>query len=276
MAYSAIAGNIAFADEKKPFIASVQARAAFEKYLEYDEGNRHFKVFVLGRSGGYAWAARSSYEDAFKWADNGCAQSVSDFSCKLYAIGDTIVVSMKKADVEEVISMYVSRRGQSGNPYPTLLDHPRIAQGFKEYIATNDAGRAKVFVKDPEGAWSHRVEGTLEEAIEEALQECRSHSELPGAWGCRLFAIGDVVVWDMSESERVDVAGAYKARLSTQKQNPKTPNVETSSSKSITLHKGPDVRVNSIYQSAAEHCQQYGKKSVLVETMYPRYTFECK
>ena len=105
MAYSAIAGNIAFADEKKPFIASVQARAAFEKYLEYDESNHHFKVFVLGRSGGYAWAARSSYENAFKWADNGCAQSVSDFSCKLYAIGDTMVVNMKKADVEEVISM---------------------------------------------------------------------------------------------------------------------------------------------------------------------------
>lgn len=264
---SSLICNVAFADERYPFLSNPQARVAFDDYLEHDEGDSRFKVFIVWGRGGYAWAARSSYELASKWAEDGCTQYVHRGKCKLYAVGETIVRDLKKSDVERTIAEYRSRR-ESGNPYPRLLDHPRMLQGFKQYQRADDFGEAKAFAKDSASAWSYRVRSSFEEAVEDAIEECQRYSKLPSSWGCRLFAVGDTVVWDMSDKSVDEVIAAYQNREVT------SAKVIETSADGITLEKGSSVKM--VYDAAQEHCKKHGKKSSVISAASPRYVFICR
>ncbi len=89
-----------------------------------------------------------------------------------------------------------------------MLNRPSTSQGFERYTLYYEGDNTfKAFVLSNSGAWSWRIRPTPQAAIDDALTSCAANSYLAG---CRLFAIGNTIVWDMSEREREDTIANYE------------------------------------------------------------------
>lgn len=80
----------------------------------------------------------------------------------------------------------------------------------RQYHKTDEALEYKVFVRNEYGAWAWIVRETFMNAKTEALTYCQKRSaeyEQPGM--CRIYAVGDDVVWDMLEKDRLKIIEAY-------------------------------------------------------------------
>ena len=86
----------------------------------------------------------------------------------------------------------------------------RARLGFEGYQIYPDLNAFKVFVLEDDWAWEYRNRDTYEAALKAAMDACDKHASRRGL--CRLFAVGDTVVWDMSEKERDAVIEAYRTR----------------------------------------------------------------
>ena len=160
---------------------------------------------------------------------------------------------------------------------PLLSREESLDVAFRAYQKTDDSSSFKVFLRNDAGAWAFNARESFYSAWHAALSDCHRRSkDYEQTGNCRVYAVGDVMVWDMPGNERDAVIKAYEHRFAEQGNNLSTPRVVESSSKSVTLEKPDNLRVNAIYQFAAEHCQLFGKTSILVGTKYPEYTFECR
>jgi hypothetical protein len=85
----------------------------------------------------------------------------------------------------------------------------RVHQAFEDYRSSPRFSDFKAFAYDESSrrwgsAWGYYM---LKRAIERALQECRKEGR-----DCRLYAIGNTIVWDMLAEESTAVAEEYLAR----------------------------------------------------------------
>lgn len=81
---------------------------------------------------------------------------------------------------------------------------------FRVYQKFDEAFEYKVFVRNHEGAWAWLVRNHYYSAQSGAIKACQERSRESGQSGvCRLYAVGDDIVWDLPEKEREDIIMAY-------------------------------------------------------------------
>lgn len=83
-------------------------------------------------------------------------------------------------------------------------------QGYRDYREWSDKRYFKVFYHADDGAWAWRSRSTLNAALKEASSSCEGH--VSSAFGCRLFAVGNTVVWGKSEGHIAKVLAAYRQK----------------------------------------------------------------
>ena len=78
----------------------------------------------------------------------------------------------------------------------------------------DEGWQSKVFVASPSGAWWYRSRETYEIAEKIAIEGCEqaANQKYSKSGKCRALAVGNTIVWDMTESKREDVIAAYIAR----------------------------------------------------------------
>ena len=190
-----------------PMLVRKPVRDLFETYWSYDEGDSLFKVFVMASDGVAYYYTRPTYEDALSGAMNRCA-SESSFSCRVFAVGNTIVWDMTDSELARAISDY---RTQKRGPDSDLLGVPLTSdslKAFETYKSIDDGlHEFKVFVlSEDEDAWSYWRALRYEEAERGAMEGCWKHTRR-----CRILAVGDVVVWSMGDDKRAAVVKAYQS-----------------------------------------------------------------
>lgn len=202
--------------EHKMLVYDNNSRQGFEKYETYDEGMHSYKVFVMGPRKGTTWSYRAelTYEAALNKALSSCRTNNGGRKCKVFAIGDTIVWDMAEGEIQQVVAAYRANRTEVDNPYPQGLESPMTIAAFNDYLAVDDEAVFKVFIKAKRGAFAYRKGSEYGAIVKAATEHCKEGSSAAqGSSGaCRLFAVGDTVVWDMSKSERKRAVDAYRKR----------------------------------------------------------------
>jgi hypothetical protein len=179
---------------------------AFEKYKMYYEGDQTFKAFVLANDGALSWRIRPTPQAAIDDAMTSCASNTGLAGCRLFAIGNTIVWDMSAQDRKDAIATYGKEK-----PQREIVDAPLSSSalwGFDTYLTTDDCDRFKVFMLAENGAWGKLTRKTYDEAFEETLLLCDQYARRRGL--CRLFAVGNTVVWEMAEDELSEVIQEYR------------------------------------------------------------------
>jgi TPR repeat protein len=163
-----------------------------------------------------------TYEAAAEAALEGC-EELSDFQsftsggCRLLAVGNTIVWDMPEVEREQVVAAYRVSRAKIVIPSQLTLADAKILSsdglaGFRRYIRMDAYGKFKVFAAARKGAWSYRSGVSYDTAAKAALDVCQSYagSGYSQSSKCRLFAVGDTVVWNLSKREAQKVIAAYR------------------------------------------------------------------
>ena len=91
------------------------------------------------------------------------------------------------------------------HPMLTRSAHKKMFQGYVDY--SEGLQGFKVLVMSNRGDWSWRSRATYEAALNDVMTACVGYTILGG---CRLFAVGDTIVWDMPREEREKVIAEYK------------------------------------------------------------------
>jgi hypothetical protein len=200
--------TVADSNMKHPKLISARHQRMFQDYLDNFEGSQGFKVFVMSNLGTSSWLSRATYENALKDAMTSCAGATNVAGCRLFAVGDTIVWDMTRDKQEKVIAEYKATKTPTSFDTTASLGSSSLL-GFQNYELVTDDHRFKVFIFSESGNWSWRTRLTYEEALKDATDSCgqRARRGL-----CRLFAVGNTVVWDMSEKERDAVIEAYRTK----------------------------------------------------------------
>ena len=200
----------------------LQARApdGLQRYLDFDEGDAHYKVFVAGLEGGWAFRSRLSYEHAVSDALEACNPPGGGYYyCRLFAVGNEIVIDMSSAERERTIKAYKESRQTSASLLLPVESHvgTKCYALLKRYWALGDATSYKVFVFSEEGVCSYRSRSEFDQAYGEAMRGCadRVDSESIGR-DCHVFAIGNQLVWKKSEAAVAKIKEDYAARKSLQ------------------------------------------------------------
>ena len=179
----------------------------FQKYLAYHEGPRTFKVFVMSMRDAASYRSRMTYESALGEALTSCASLTGLSGCQVFAVGNTIVWDMSRDEQEIIIAEY-----KASKMTPSIVTkaplHRRALAGFQEYERATVGPLFKVFVLADDGSWSYRIRPTYEDALRDSMEGCEKYASRRGL--CRTFAVGNTIVWDMSESERDAVIDAYR------------------------------------------------------------------
>jgi hypothetical protein len=138
-----------------------------------------------------------------------CNRYTALAGCRLFAVGNTIVWDMPEGEQKRVFAKYESEKTELNIANAPLSSGP-IYVFNNDYKREDDCGRYKVFVMSENGAWNFTTRPTFEEAESDAITHCDFHA---GRRGQRhLLAVGDIVVWDMSEEARAEVIKDYKQR----------------------------------------------------------------
>jgi hypothetical protein len=193
-----------------PKLSRPGARHNFENYKAATEVDSAFKVFVMSPIGASSWRVRSTFEQALKDALGACQGGTSADNCQLFAVGNTIVWDMSRSEQERIISEY--KAGKLGTPIHTTapLNQSGI-RGFGSYRHSVEGKQFKVFMfNERSGSWAYRMRASYEEAVRDATSSCEEYSRQAG--DCRLFAVGDTIVWDMTEKERAAAIHAYRKK----------------------------------------------------------------
>lgn len=81
---------------------------------------------------------------------------------------------------------------------------------FDEYSNFQESSRYKAFVRNDETAWAWRSGKTFYTAMGEAMGACQERSrDANQSPTCRLYAVGDEIVWNLSGAKRREVIEAY-------------------------------------------------------------------
>ena len=98
---------------------------------------------------------------------------------------------------------------QTGTAQHPMLARPKVFEAYEKYELRFEGDNSfKVFALANDGAWTWRMRPTLDAAIEETMTECAMYTNLSG---CRLFAVGNTIVWDMPEEEQKMVLAKYRS-----------------------------------------------------------------
>jgi hypothetical protein len=192
------------------------APEALRKYLDFDEREFHYKVFVAGMNGGFASLARTSFRRAVSEALERCNPvDGSPETCRLFAVGDVVVIDMSDDERERAIADYkVSRQRVASLEIPedTNIGVTCLSL-FSKYRALNDLASFKVFVLARDGPCSYRSRSSYGRAREEAVESCskRSKPHYRGG-GCFIFAVGNRVVWEENDKEIAQAERDYEDR----------------------------------------------------------------
>ena len=262
-AFSLWPHNTQGASAEHPMLISARVRNGFLDYRALDEGPDRFKIFALsprGAVGSWAYYIDAIYDQAVSLAMGHCAEGTDLAGCRLFAVGNTIVWDMSDKELQSVVASYKSQK-LTALPIATTARFYRGAlSGYHRYKAfTISELQAKVFVLSEDGSWASKFHPTFEEALQDALQTCENFTSRRHG-SCRLFAVGDTVVWDMTDGERNEVIASYNSSLD--KSRTALVNVVEESQSEITLKtKGSK---NELRKTAKLHCEKFGKKSALV------------
>ena len=192
-----------------PKLNSARHKKEFQDYLRHFEGPQGYKVLVMSPRGAFAWLSRASYEMALNDTINWCAERTTLAGCKLFAVGDTIVWDMSLTEQEKVIGAYKASKTPISIEVTAQLSTSAIG-GFGGYQSAYDLEQFKVFAYSDDGAWAYRMESTYEDAFRFAMDACDGYARRRGL--CRLFAVGDTIVWEMSDKERDAVVERYQTK----------------------------------------------------------------
>ena len=127
----------------------------------------------------------------------------------MFAVGNTIVWDMSEEEQKKIFAKYESEKTEL-NIANAPLSSGSIYVFNNNYKREDDCERYKVFVMSENGAWNFTTRPTFEEAQSDAIALCDFHAGRRRL--CHLFAVGDIVVWDMSEEARAEVIKDYKQR----------------------------------------------------------------
>jgi hypothetical protein len=116
---------------------------------------------------------------------------------------------MSVAEQKKVIAEYKSSKTPISIEGTAPLGSSALG-GFGGYQSAYDLEQFKVFVYADDGAWAYRMESTYEDALRFAMDACDGHARRRGL--CRLFAVGDIIVWEMSDEERDSVVEKYRTK----------------------------------------------------------------
>jgi hypothetical protein len=164
-------------------------------YGDYVSAERypHFKAIAAHLLSGLSGVAsnEATPSAAITRAMAECEKKIKP--CRLYAVGDTVVLNMSQQEIDASVSKY-SRSG-------------RIARAFKSYLLASDF---KALAVDPSSGWSAAGVGlpTLAEAIEEAMARCSEDART-----CQLYAVGDVVVYGLPKDQADAAIEQYRQRV---------------------------------------------------------------
>ena len=182
-----------------------------EDYRRYDEGNHGFKVIVMSAKTNLVyWAANPSYEAALEETVNACKGAGFSRSCRLFAVGETTVWDLTEGEQEKAIAKY--RAGRSppvDTAYSNLLKGPGAKEVFEKYLDYEAGNGFKVFAMHPKGAIGYTARETYEAAEKRAMDNCKEYAK---SWGCKLFAVGNTIVWEMSSAERDNAIKVYRGQ----------------------------------------------------------------
>ncbi len=190
-----------------PKLKTKASQEGYQRYLAHEEDWRAYKVFVISDDGAWAWLERTSYEGAIRDTTAKCNKHARQKGCRLFAVGNTVVVNMTREGQQQVVKKYGSQKSPSSIETEAPL-HSAALAGFKAYQLRADSLKYKVFVLSDDGDWSYQAESTYEEALEVATDRCDAFASRRGL--CQIFAVGDVVIWDLPETEKQAVIGAYR------------------------------------------------------------------
>lgn len=192
-----------------PMLARPKVFEAYEKYELRFEGDNSFKVFALANDGAWTWRMRPTLDAAIEETMTECAMYTNLSGCRLFAVGNTIVWDMPEEEQKMVLAKYESKKTEL-NIANAPLSSGAIYMFNNDYKREDDCERYKVFVMSENGAWNFTTRPTFEEAQSDAIALCDFHAGRRRL--CHLFAVGDIVVWDMSEEARAEVIKDYKQR----------------------------------------------------------------
>lgn len=206
--------------------ASFLPRDAADLFNEYST-KPHFRALATTRDiGRKGWATssvwnRDSAEGAVEAVMRNCAKNratidLTAYECRLYAIGDIIVSGMTEREIKETITRYQLAVIETD---PDLRDlQPGLSRrGSKSFVDYKQKAHFRVFATTDAGGGRESVRGrswgysTVEGATKRAVEECEKARSKGGISSeCKLYAIGDIVVYRMSPEDLEAAIKIYK------------------------------------------------------------------
>ncbi|NIM29683.1 MAG: hypothetical protein GTO67_12910 [Gammaproteobacteria bacterium] len=178
----------------------------FKRYTLYFGGDSIFKAFALSNSGALSWRVRSTPEAAIRDAITSCASNNYGGDCRLFAVGNKIVWDMSDEERQATVMAYSREKTALDLPEAPLSSASLWA--LQIYWKVEDCDKFKVFLLADNGAWTKLDRPTYEEVLEDAFSLCDYYAGRPGL--CRLFAVGNTVVWDLQEGEIAGIVEDYR------------------------------------------------------------------
>ena len=115
-----------------------------------------------------------------------------------------------KLDGEDLVEKTLPVRSVASTSPRSGMSAASRDAAFRHYRLFDEGSEYKIFVQAQEGAWAWRVRESFHAARLEAMQACHRRRAAGQTAGCRVYAAGNEVVWNMSESERKKVIEKYK------------------------------------------------------------------
>ena len=168
----------------------------------------------------------SSVEEAIEGALQSCEEGKKENTwenpigeCKLYAIGDIIVSGMTEREIKETIIRYQLAVIETD---PNLRDlSPGLSRrGSKSFVDYKRKVHFRAFATTEAGGERESVHGrswrssTVQEATKRAVEQCEKARSNEGITSeCKLYAIGNIVVYRMSPEDLEAAMTFYQANF---------------------------------------------------------------
>jgi hypothetical protein len=113
-------------------------------------------------------------------------------------------------DGETLVESYLLVTSSTYGPARSGTSAESRETGFRTYQAFDEGSEYKVFARSEGTAWAWRSGATFYTAKGEAMRSCQDRSrEVGEPVLCHVYAVGDEVVWEMSEKVREEAVRAY-------------------------------------------------------------------
>ena len=102
--------------------------------------------------------------------------------------------------------------------YPGLTGHRfQVRTALDTYRAVDDSNQFKLFAVGTQGAYAWWNGQSYEELYKWVMNSCGG---LSNQGRCKLYAVGNTIVWEMSEAERDQVIAGYSSNQPDASENP--------------------------------------------------------